>query len=94
MIAVRVKPGAARARVGGVHHGPHGPALVVAVRERAAEGRATEAACRAVARALGLRPSAVTLRQGARSRDKLFTVAGDDPDRVAAQVQALRGGRP
>ena len=78
MIAVRVKPGASRARVGGRHDGPHGPALVVAVTARAVDGRATEAACRAVADALGLRPRAVALKTGAASRDKLLTV--DLPD--------------
>lgn len=92
VIAVRVKPGAARDRVGGSYDGPHGSALVVAVSAPAADGRATEAARRALARALGLRPSAVSLRHGARSRDKLFEVVSADSDAVAARVQSLRGG--
>ena len=73
-VAVRVKPGAARPRVGGRHDGPYGPALVVAVGAPAVEGRATEAVRRAVADAVGLRPRAVSVRAGAASRDKLLDV--------------------
>jgi uncharacterized protein len=73
-IAVRVKPGATRARVGGRFDGPYGPALVIAVNEPPVDGRATEAARRALASALGLRRSAVRLRAGTASRDKLFQV--------------------
>lgn len=73
-VAVRVKPGVSRARVGGRFDGPHGPALVVAVTAPAVDGRATEAARRALADALGVRPAAVSLRAGATSRDKLFLI--------------------
>lgn len=86
-IPVRVKPGSSRASIGGRHDGPHGPALVIAVNPPAADGRATEAARRALASALGLRPAAVRLRAGAASRDKLFTVdhpPADLQDRVSA----------
>jgi len=90
-IAVRVKPGASGTRVGGCHQGPHGPALIVAVHAPAVEGRATEAALRAVADALRLRRGAVTLRAGAASRDKLFTVA-EPPDDLTDRIAALYGG--
>ncbi|GAA3761294.1 DUF167 domain-containing protein [Micromonospora maritima] len=73
-VAVRVKPGASRARVGGRYDGPHGPALVVAVHAPAVDGRATEAVRRALAQALGVRPATVSLRAGAASRDKIFLV--------------------
>lgn len=73
-VAVRVKPGSARARVGGRFDGPHGPALVIAVNAPAVDGRATEAARRALADALGVRPAVVSLRAGAGSRDKLFLI--------------------
>lgn len=90
-IAVRVKPGAARAYVGGCHEGPYGPALVVAVTAPAVDGRATEAALRAVADALGVRPSAVRLRSGAASRDKLLDIGPDAaPHDLDARVRALR----
>ena len=89
MVAVRVKPGSARARVGGRFDGPYGPALVIAVHTPATEGRATEAARQALAKALGVRPSAVTLRSGAASRDKLFVVAGP-AQAIAARLRELR----
>ena len=87
-VAVRVKPGAARARVGG-SYGDAG-ALVVAVTERAVDGRATAAALRAVAKALGVPRSAVTLLTGAVSRDKVLLVA-DPPTDLEARLAALRG---
>jgi uncharacterized protein YggU (UPF0235/DUF167 family) len=90
-VAVRVKPGSARARVGGRYEGPHGPALVVAVPAPPVDGRATEAARRALAAALRVRPSQVDLRTGAASRDKLFTVA-DPPVDLDERVRALRDG--
>jgi len=88
-IAIRVKPGSSRARVAGGHDGPYGRALVVAVTAPAVDGRATDAALRAVAEALGLRRSAVTLRAGATSRDKLLTV-DDPPTDLDARLRALR----
>lgn len=78
-VAVRVKPGSARARVGGRHDGPHGAALIVAVTAPAVDGRATEAARRALAEALGVRRSTVALKTGATSRDKLFRVVDVPP---------------
>jgi uncharacterized protein len=92
-LAVRVKPGAARAgvtpRVGPGSHGDSG-ALVVAVTERAVDGKATAAVLRAVAAALGVPRSAVTLRSGATSRDKVLVVA-DPPEDFGRRVEALRG---
>jgi len=92
-VAVRVKPGSARAGIGGRADGPYGPALVIAVHPPAVEGRATEAARRALAAALGVRPAAVALRAGGSSRNKLFTV--DAPAAVLdARVRRLRDGAP
>lgn len=82
-VSIRVRPGASRTRVGG----EHGGALVVAVAARAVDGRATEAALRALAAALGVRPHQVRLVSGRTSRDKVVAVAAppsDLPDRVAA----------
>src|SRR3954464_5510042 len=73
-VAVRVRPGAGRTRVGGRYEGPHGPALIVAVGAPAVDGKATEGVRRALAEALGVRAGEVTLRLGATSRDKVFTV--------------------
>lgn len=90
-VAVRVKPGASRTRVGGRYDGRYGAALVVAVDAPPVDGRATEAARRALADALGVRTSDVTLRAGARGRDKLFMVAAP-PAAVAARLRDLHGG--
>jgi uncharacterized protein YggU (UPF0235/DUF167 family) len=92
-IAIRVRPGASGTQVGGRYEGPHGPALTVAVPARAVDGRATEAALRAVAKALGLRAADVSLRLGTTSRDKLITVADPPPD-LEDRVAALRDGTP
>lgn len=93
VIAVRVKPGASRDRVGGRYDGPLGPALVVAVTAPAVDGRATEAVRRSVARALGVRPAGVTLRSGAASRDKLFEVDDPSPE-LAHRFRELRDSPP
>lgn len=90
-VAVRVKPGASRARVGGRYDGPLGPAIVIAVNAPPVDGRATEAARIALAKALGVRPAAVALRSGAASRDKLFTVDAPLPD-LTERIRVLRDG--
>lgn len=91
-VAIRVRPGASRAAVGGCYPGPRGAALVVAVTERAVDGRATEAALRAVAGALGVPRRDVRLVGGAASRDKLVAV-DPAPDDLADRVAALRDGQ-
>jgi uncharacterized protein YggU (UPF0235/DUF167 family) len=87
-ITVRVKPGAARTGVGGDHDG----ALVIRVTARAVDGKATEAALRALAEALGVRRNEVTLATGATSRTKVVdvvTTRRSDAD-LAEQVHQLR----
>jgi uncharacterized protein YggU (UPF0235/DUF167 family) len=90
-VAIRVRPGASRASVGGRYAGPRGDALVVAVTERAVDGRATEAALRAVAAAVGVRRGAVRLVGGAASRDKLLAI-DPAPEDLAARLAALSDG--
>jgi uncharacterized protein YggU (UPF0235/DUF167 family) len=92
-VAVRVRPGAGRTLVGGRYDGPQGPALIVAVGAPAVDGKATEAVRRALAGAFGLRPGAVTLRLGATSRDKVFTVTGD-PAVLRSTLSALLDPAP
>jgi uncharacterized protein YggU (UPF0235/DUF167 family) len=89
-VPVRVRPGAGRTRVGGRYDGPHGPALVVAVGAPAVDGKATEAARRALAAALGVRPAEVSLRLGATSRDKVFTVSAPE-EAWERRLTELRG---
>jgi uncharacterized protein YggU (UPF0235/DUF167 family) len=90
-VSVRVRPGAGRTRVGGRYDGPHGAALIIAVGAPAVDGKATEAVRRALADALGLRPGDIALRLGATSRDKVFTVTGDEA-MLDARVATLRDG--
>jgi uncharacterized protein YggU (UPF0235/DUF167 family) len=85
-ITIRVLPGSVRPGVGGERDG----ALVVRVSQRAVAGQATEAALAAVATALGLRRSAVTLVTGASSRTKIVDVEGGDPA-VLARLLATPG---
>jgi uncharacterized protein YggU (UPF0235/DUF167 family) len=75
-VAIRVRPGAKATTIGGSHDG----ALVVRVRERAVDGRATEAALKALAGALGIRSAEVRLVAGATSRTKLVEVPDDVAD--------------
>jgi len=88
-ILLRVRPGASRTVVGGRYDGPSGPALVVAVGARAVEGQATKAVLEAVAKAFGVRRSAVTLVQGATSRDKLVDVEGGE--NIEVRLEQLLG---
>lgn len=90
-VAVRIKAGAGRERVGGVYPGPLGPAIIIEVKERAVDGAATRAACRALARALGVAPAEVSLKRGRRSRDKLLEVAREPAD-LAERLAELRQG--
>ena len=74
-ITIKVRPGSTRPGVGGNLDG----ALVVRVAPRASDGKATEAALAAVAKAFGLRRDAVSLVTGATSRTKIIQLAGADP---------------
>jgi uncharacterized protein len=74
-VAIHVKPGSARTAVGGRHGA--GDTLVVSVTARAVDGKATEAALRAVADAFGVRRRDVSLVTGATSRDKVVEIDGD-----------------
>jgi uncharacterized protein len=93
-IAIRVKPGSSRTSVGGTYpggaYGGDG-ALIVAVKERAVDGKATEAALRALAEALGVPRRALTLVAGSASRDKLVAVR-TPPNGLIGRLSALRAG--
>jgi len=70
-VVVTVKPGSSKGPL--VDTGPDG-ALTIFVRERAIEGKATEAAARLLAEHLGVPRSHVRLVSGATSRVKRFTI--------------------
>jgi uncharacterized protein len=92
-VVVRVRPGAGRTKVGGRYEGARGAALIVAVGAPAVDGKATEAVRRVLAEALGVRAADVTLRLGATSRDKVFTVATDGgAEALEGRVVRLRDG--
>jgi uncharacterized protein (TIGR00251 family) len=84
-VAIRVRPGSSRPGVGGVH----GDALVVRVSERAVDGKATEAALRALAAAFGVARREIRLVSGPASRDKVVAVTGE-PDSLAPIRDRLR----
>lgn len=81
-VTVRVVP---RARRPGVEAGPDG--VVVRVRAAPEGGRATEEAL-ALAGALGIPKSRVSLRAGARSRTKVFEVRGLDVQDLEMRLRA------
>lgn len=84
-VAIRVRPGAKRAAVGG----RYGDALVVRVTARAVEGKATEAALHAVASAFGVRRRDVRLISGEKSRDKVVEIDGEDAELAERLERAL-----
>jgi uncharacterized protein len=73
-IAVRVRPGSSRDRVGGCY-GPD--ILVVAVTARAVDGAANRAVIAALARAFAARKGDVAIVSGTSSRTKIVSIAGD-----------------
>ena len=93
-IAVRVRPGASRTRVGG----SYGDAmdLVVAVNAPPVDGAANAAVASAVAKALGLRPSRVSVVSGHTARSKVLAIEVDDGDEAAVRstVQELLKAGP
>ena len=82
-VTVRVVP---RARRPGVEAGPDG--VVVPVQAAPEGGRATEEARLALAGALGIPKSRVSLRAGARSRIKVFEVQGLDLQDLDMRLRA------
>jgi len=88
-LEVHVRPGSSRTIVGGTYDG----VLVVRVVERAESGRATHAAQKAVAEAVGVPVRSVRPLRGATSRRKLFEIEVGDADsaRIRREVERLRG---
>ncbi|MGQ0670383.1 MAG: DUF167 domain-containing protein [Actinomycetota bacterium] len=80
-ITVRVVP---RSTTPGVEAGPE--LIVVRVRAAAERGRATEEARRALAGALRVPASCVSLRAGARSRVKVFRVEGLSSEEASGRL--------
>lgn len=87
-VAVKVQPKSRRPGLRGRAPSADGDRLRIGVAEPAEGGRANRAACAALADALGLPPSAVTVTAGATSREKTLRVAGD-PDALGARLAGL-----
>jgi len=89
-LAVWVRPGAQRPGVGGVREDGTSSLLIVAVRERAVDGAATEAVLAAVAGAVGVKRGQVHLVSGFTSRAKILEIDQVPPD-FDVRIDALRG---
>lgn len=88
--AVRVRPNARRAAVGGRWEGRHGPALVVAVAAPAVDGKANAAVLAALATALGVRARQLAIVAGERARDKVVELS-DPPAGLDGRLRELTG---
>ena len=86
IVNVRVRPGAAAERIGPWIDG----VLSLAVSRPPAEGQATEASRRLLARVLEVPASSVRLVAGARSRSKRFEAPGLTDDAVARRLSRYR----
>jgi uncharacterized protein len=87
-VAVKVHPKSRRPGVHGATKASDGERLRIGVTEAAEGGRANRAACSALATALGTAQSAVSLKAGATSREKILHVKGDATE-LAARLAAL-----
>ncbi|HEX5903242.1 MAG TPA: DUF167 domain-containing protein [Actinomycetota bacterium] len=83
LVTIRVIPRSARTSVALDERG-----IVVRVAAVPEDGRATEAARRALAEALGVPASATLLRRGARSRTKVFEVRGVEQSAAEVRLRA------
>ncbi|GAB0115024.1 DUF167 domain-containing protein [Acidisoma sp. C75] len=98
VLAVRLTPRAARDAQGGVSIGADGRAVLqIRLTAPPVEGAANAALIAFLARELGLRQAAITLRAGATARLKRLHLAGE-PEALAARLahwigQAAPGGR-
>ncbi|MBX5443507.1 MAG: DUF167 domain-containing protein [Solirubrobacteraceae bacterium] len=84
LIAVRVQPRAKRTEVAGERDG----AVVIRVNAPPVDGKANDALCRFVAKAVGVPRGAVTVARGESGRDKLLRVEGLDAEAVRAALLA------
>jgi uncharacterized protein (TIGR00251 family) len=86
--AVRVQPRAKRDQISGVL----GEALKIAISAPPVEGRANEACCNLLAKALHLPKSSVSIAAGLGSRHKQVRVAGVSAAELGARLAKLLGG--
>ena len=87
-LEIHVRPNSSRTVVGGIHDGK----LVVRVAQPPSGGQATDAALEAVARALCLPRSAVSLVRGSTSRRKVLDLDVARGPVIEARIGQLLGG--
>ena len=88
LLEIRVRPNAARNKVGGTAGDP--PRLVVAVQAPAVDGKANAAVVKELADAFKLRARDFMIVHGELSRDKRLIVAGDEVE-LAKRLEELSG---
>lgn len=86
-LRLRVAPGARHSEL----VGRHGVGWKVRVAAPPADGRANDAVCVLLARALGLPRGAVAIVSGHGSREKLVEVAGIVPEETERRLEAALG---
>jgi len=77
-VAIRLSPGSKATRVGGRYGDTDPPVLVVRVTAPAVEGRANDAAVRALARAFAVPLADVRIVSGHSARTKLVEIEGGE----------------
>lgn len=87
-VRLRVQPRARAVGFQGVLESGDGPRLRLAVAAAPDEGAANRAVIAALAAALDLAPSAISLVHGARGREKTLRALGD-PDRLCTTLRRL-----
>jgi uncharacterized protein (TIGR00251 family) len=85
-LRVHVRPRASTDGVGGTHN----RALQIRVRATPSKGEANAAVCTVLARALGIRPRAIQLVSGLKSREKRLFVQGD-AETLSHRIGVLAG---
>jgi uncharacterized protein len=89
-IALRVAPGAQRAKV----VGRHGSAWKVRVTAPPEDGKANDAVVRLLAEALNVPQADIAIVSGHGARDKLVALTGIGPDEIERRLTASITSRP
>lgn len=82
-VEVRLRPRSSRPGISGVREG----VLELNVGAPPVEGRANEAAGKLLAEIIGVPPSRVRLKSGAKSRSKVFAVEGEEAGTVLRRLE-------
>jgi uncharacterized protein (TIGR00251 family) len=88
ILVVRVQPRARSDVLVGLREG----VIVVRVAAPPLDGRANDAVCRLLARAIGTRTASVTILRGERARDKVIAINGVDQATADAAIRAAVDG--